>query len=213
MLLYTATGAPNPRRVAVFLAEKKLEVPTRWVSLRDGEQFGEELASKSPDRALPFLELPDGTVISESLAICRCLEALHPEPALFGRDAKEQGLVEMWLRKLELRLYQPTQDALRNSRKGFAGRALPGWREGLPQIAALVERSNIVAAATLRVLDDALEGRDFLVGEAPSMADVVAHTTLLFAQRSKLEAAADLQPYPRLSAWVEAMSQRPGWVE
>lgn len=45
---------------------------------------------------LPALELEDGTTISESVAVCGYLEALYSELNLFGRDAREQAVVEMW---------------------------------------------------------------------------------------------------------------------
>lgn len=209
MKLYTCTGAPNPRRVAVFLAEKGIEVPTRWVSLRDGEQYSAELAELNPDHTLPFVVLDDGTVISESIAVCRYLEATHPAPALFGTDATEKGVVEMWLRRLEIQGYLTVQDAYRNSRSGFAGSALPGYKEGLPQIPELIERSNSVYRRTLGRLDAILADRDFIAGATFSMADILGHTTLAFAKRTKMDAAADLSPWPNLRAWDERIQSRP----
>lgn len=207
--LFTTSGAPNPRRVAVFLIEKGIEMPTRHVSLRDGEHFSKELSALNPDRALPFLVLPDGTVISESIAVCRFLDATHPDPPLFGHDARTRGLVEMWLRILEIQGYLPVQDAYRNSRPAFAGRALPGRSKGVEQIPALVDRGNHVYARTLSRLDEHLDGREFIVDDAVSMADIVAHTTLQFAQRTKMDVAQDLGDWPALREWSERMEARP----
>ncbi|TIP31798.1 MAG: glutathione S-transferase, partial [Mesorhizobium sp.] len=79
--------APNPRRVRVFLAEKGLTVPLVPVDMGALEHRGEEVAQRNPLRRLPVLELDGGTVITESIAICRYFEELHPEPPLFGTGA------------------------------------------------------------------------------------------------------------------------------
>lgn len=208
MQLFTTTRAPNPRRVAMFMADKGIALATREVSLRSGEHQGDELRELNPDCTLPFLALDDGTIIGESLAICRFLEAAHPDPPLFGTTPREQGLVEMWLRILEFQGYLPVQDAYRNSRPGFAGRALPGHRAGVAQIPALVERANLVYARTLARLDARLADQPFVV-DTYSMADIVAFISLDFAQRTRMEVAADLGDWPHLRAWFERMATRP----
>lgn len=207
--LFTARGAPSPCRVAFFLAEKGVTIPTREVSLRDGEHYGEALASLNPDRTVPFLVLDDGGVVCESIAICRYVEACAPSPSLFGESPAQQGHIEMWLRILEIQGYLPVQDAYRNTRRGFAGRALPGRSEGCEQIPALAERANAVYARTLARLDAALDERPYVAGSTFSMADIVAFTTLVFAQRTRMEVALDLEDWPALEAWRARVDARP----
>ena len=94
MKLYDFEMAPNPRRVRMFLAEKGIKVPTEQINTRTKEQFSEAFLKVNPRGTVPVLELDDGTTITESVSICRYFEDLHPEPALFGRDAKEKALEE-----------------------------------------------------------------------------------------------------------------------
>ena len=109
MKLYDVTFAPNPRRVRIFLAEKGIDVPMVQVNLAEGEHKSAEFLEKNPSGKVPVLELDDGTCIGESVAICRYFEALHPQPALFGATPEEKGLIEMWLRRVEINLYIPIE--------------------------------------------------------------------------------------------------------
>ena len=84
MKLYDHATAPNPRRVRVFLAEKGIEVETVAIDLQAGEHKTPEFLTKNMNGQIPVLELDDGSCISESVAICRYFEALHPDPPLFG---------------------------------------------------------------------------------------------------------------------------------
>lgn len=209
MKIYTSPRAPNPRRVHIFIAEKGLDIPTQLVDLGNAEQFSPEYLAINPDAVVPTLVLDDGTPIGESLAICRVLEALHPDPPLFGKDPREQGLVDMWTRRIEIQGYFPTQDAYRNSRRGFQGRALPGTRGDVEQIPALVDRSNATMRRLLSKLDAQLADHPFVVGKDFTIADVVLLTTLDFAVRTKMEAAGDLSPYPNVQRWHAEVSKRP----
>ena len=102
MKLYDGGRAPNPRRVRIFLAEKGITVPTEQVDFGKLEQRSDAYAAINPMQRVPALVLDDGTVIAESIAICRYFEALQPDPPLFGRGALESALVEMWNRRAEL---------------------------------------------------------------------------------------------------------------
>ena len=105
MRLFDGGRAPNPRRVRIYLAEKGIEVPL--VHSRHGGDGarGEAVTVRNPLQRLPVLELDDGTILCESIAICRYFEELHPEPALFGRGALGKARVEMWQRRIELQLF------------------------------------------------------------------------------------------------------------
>ena len=95
MKLYDGGRAPNPRRVRIFLAEKNITVPLEPVDLGSLQHKTEAYAAINPLQRLPALQLDDGTVITESIAICRYIEGLRPEPPLFGRGALEEALVEV----------------------------------------------------------------------------------------------------------------------
>jgi glutathione S-transferase len=105
--LYNSNLAPNPRRVRIFLAEKGLSIPRAEVDLAKLEHKTAEFSAVNPFQTIPVLELDDGTMISESIAICRYVEELYPEPNLFGATPLERATVEMWQRRIELHLMLP----------------------------------------------------------------------------------------------------------
>ena len=199
MKLYTYPGAPNPRRVHVYLAEKGLEIPTERIDIMKRANREPEFLDKNPYGGIPVLELDDGSHLAESVAICRYLEALHPAPPLFGRSAREQGEVEMWIRRAELGLMVPL---------GMV------WAHGSPltarivkQIPALAEQYRGVVARAFETLDRAMGERPFLAGDAYSMADIVLLSGVDFARDLlQIEAQAELKNVKR---WHAAVSARP----
>ena len=110
MKLYSHALAPNPRRVRIFAAEKGIELALQDIDILAGESRTPEFLAKNPSGGVPVLELDDGSCLAESVAICRYLEGLHPEPNLFGRDLREQAQIEMWSRRME-RSCSPQSDA------------------------------------------------------------------------------------------------------
>ena len=201
MKLYTYTGAPNPRRVHIFLAEKGIQIPFEQVDIMKRENKSAEfVANVNVMGAVPALELDDGSHIAESVAICRYLEALHPDPPLFGRDPREQGLVEMWIRRIELNFMVPV---------GMV------WIHGNPLTKAVVKEQIPEVAAQYRkvveryfgFLDEQLAGRRFLAGDAFSVADIGALCTMDFADSFN-----DLRPGPEhehVGRWRTEVSARP----
>src|SRR5262250_2233188 len=107
MKLYNHALAPNPRRVRIFAAEKGMELSLEEVDILAGQSRTPEFLAKNSSGAVPVLELDDGSYLSESVAICRYLEGLHPEPNLLGRDLREQVEIERWNRRMELELFNP----------------------------------------------------------------------------------------------------------
>ncbi|MFA9201794.1 MAG: glutathione S-transferase family protein [Cypionkella sp.] len=174
MIFYDSPNpAPNPRRVRIFAAEKGISLPSRQVSIPQREQKAPEFLAKNPRGQTPALELDDGTVIAESVAICRFLEALHPDPPLFGRTPTEIGLIEMWSRRVELVAMLPVGQVWVHTH-GFTA-ALPGrnteWGEA--------NRPRVADAFAF--FDRALENSAFLAGDRYSMADILLLTTVDFA--------------------------------
>src|ERR1700735_2977531 len=114
MKLYDGGRAPNPRRVRIFLAEKGITVATEQVDLGQLQQRSDAYSAINPMQRVPALVLDDGTVIPESIAICRYFEALQPDPPLFGRGALEIARIEMWNRRLELHLLVAVSHVIRH---------------------------------------------------------------------------------------------------
>ena len=125
MMLYDGGRVPNARRVRMFLAEKGITVPMTPVDLGRNEHKSTAFSALNPLHRVPVLVLDDGTVLTESIAICRYFEELHPEPPLFGTGARERALVEMWQRRLELELFFPIAHVFRHLHPAMATFEVP----------------------------------------------------------------------------------------
>ena len=123
MKLYSHALAPNPRRVRIFAAEKGIELAVQDIDILAGQNRRPEFLAKNPSDGVPVLELDDGSYLAESVAICRYLEGLHPEPNLFGRDLREQAQIEMWNRRMELELFAAIGRTVQNTSPIFQGRS------------------------------------------------------------------------------------------
>jgi glutathione S-transferase len=197
MKLYDGGRAPNPRRVRVFLAEKGITVPTEQVDLGKLEQRSDAFTAVNPMQRVPALVLDDGTVISESIAICRYFEALHPEPPLFGRSALEIALAEMWQRRVELHLLLPVSMVFQHTH--------PAMKIMVdPQVAAWGEANKPRVAQFLQLLDGELKGRQYIAGNAYSVADITAMIAVDFMRVSKLAVPDSLANVKRWHAEVAA---------
>lgn len=199
MKLYDGGRAPNPRRVRVFLAEKGIEVPLVPVDMGKMEHKSETVGALNPLKRLPVLELDDGTVITETVAICRYFEELHPEPALFGRTALEKALVEMWQRRVELSFMFAVQNAFRHLHP-----AMKEWE--IPQVPEWGEVNKPKAVEFMRFLDGELAGRPFIAGQNYSIADITCMITVDFMKPSRIEMPTDLV---NLRRWHGDVSARP----
>jgi glutathione S-transferase len=196
--LFEYTMAPNPRRVRVFLAEKGVEVPSEQVDIAKAENRQPAFLAKNPLGGVPTLELDDGTCISESVAICRYFEELHPKPPLFGTDARDRALVEMWNRRMDLEVFNPIAQVFRNSHVFFKGRI-----EQVPEFGEVCRRS---VTRRLEWLDGELASRDFVAGDRLSIADITAMVGIDFGRVSDIRIAPDQK---NLTRWHESVSSRP----
>ena len=199
MKLYTTTLAPNPRRVRIFMEEKGIEIPVQEISIMEGEHKQEEYKKLSPSSKVPALELDDGTVITESMAICRYLELLHPEPALFGSSKVEQAKIEMESRRIELELMLPIASAFRHTHPAAAALENPQIEEY-----GIAQREN--AINRLNLLDEELGEQKFIAGDDYSVADITALCAIDFGGLAQIEVPSSLV---NLSRWLENMRSRP----
>ncbi len=198
MKLYSNRFAPSPRRLRIFLAEKGLEIPTVEVDLAGNENLDPAFLAINPLGELPALVLDDGRVITESIAACRYLEALHPEPNLFGRDADERAVVDQWTYRVMFRLYEPVRQAFRNTHRFWADRI-----HQVPEFGTLAREA---ALAELKALDAELAGREFLAGARYTFADITALCAIDFGKPSDIRVTGAL---PNLKRWHAAVSARP----
>jgi glutathione S-transferase len=199
MKLYDAGRAPNPRRVRVFLAEKGVTVPVISIDLARLEHKAPAYVAVNPLQQTPALELDDGTVISESIAICRYFEELRPEPPLFGTGALERARVEMWQRRLEFGLLGTVAAVFRHLHPAMA-------EMEVPQVAAWGETNKPRVIEFLRFLDGELADRRFIAGDRFSVADITGLVGLDFMKPAKLSLPDDLSNVRR---WHAELAARP----
>ena len=199
MILYGAPNpAPNPRRVRIFLAEKGIDLPETRIDMMKREHKSPEHKARNSLGQVPTLVLDDGTAISETVAICRYFEEIQPDPPLFGTGAVGKAQVDMWIRRVEFQVMQPVGNF---------------WRHAHPRTAALLtqykdfgEANRDTYAGGLKWLDRELAERPFIAGDAYSMADICALSTVDFAEWIGLSIPDELG---NLKAWHARVSSRP----
>lgn len=199
MKLFDGGRAPNPRRVRVFLAEKGIEVPLVPVDMAAMQHRQKEVTARNPLQRLPVLELDDGTVLTESVAICRYFEELHPEPALFGKCALGKAQVEMWQRRMELNLMFCVAQAFRHIHP-----AMKEWE--VPQIPEWGEANKPKALQFLELLDHELENREFVASDEFSIADITGLIAVDFMKPARIALPQELRHVDR---WYRAVAGRP----
>ena len=207
MKLYDSKLAPNPRRVRMFMAEKGIECETAQVDIIQGENLSDDFLAINPRGVLPTLVLDDGTVLDESVAICRYLEEIQPQPPLMGTDPVSKAHIEARQRHMEFDGLMGAAEAFRNSFPGFANRGLPGNAGAVDAVPELVERGKNTVQRFYERLDEALAQSEFVAGDAFTIADITALCTIDFA------AGAARLPIPddceNLKRWHAAVSARP----
>ena len=199
MKLYDGGRAPNPRRTRIFLAEKGISLPTEQVDIMTKQHKTPEYTAMNPLQRIPSLLLDDGTVISESIAICRYFEALRPDPPLFGVGAKEIAEVEMWNRRCEMNFMFCVASVFRHLH--------PSMKElEVPQLPEWAEANKPRVAWFLELLDRELATREFIAGDRYSVADITALVTVDFMKPARLTVPDALTNVKR---WHAAVSARP----
>jgi glutathione S-transferase len=196
-ILQTRT-APNPRRVRIFLAEKGIEVPYEELDILKDLKTP-DYTRLNPFQRVPVLVLDDGTPIAETMAICRYFEETKPEPALFGKGARQRAIIEMWNRRMELGLLACVAQAFRHLHPAAA-------QLEVPQVAAWGEANKPRAQEILQIMDRELATRRFIAGDEYSVADVTALVAVDFAKPARVERPAGLD---NLARWHQEVSARP----
>ena len=202
MKLYVFPIAPNPTKVRLYLAEKTaggamIDLPQVTVNLREGEQRGPAHLARNPIGKLPVLELEDGSYLIESLAIIEYLEECYPDPPMIGRTALERARVRELERIAELGVLLPVGRIVHatNSPLGFAPN---------PGVAA---HFRSVLPDALRVLDERLsDGRPFVSGDRPSIADCTLAAAFQFARFGGVEIDPEFQ---NLAQWNARYREHP----
>lgn len=163
------------REVRIFLHEKRLRIPAVDLDMMSGENRRTEFMAKNPAGQLPALELDDGSMVAESVAICELLEDLHPAPALIGSTPAEKAQTRMWQRRIELGITENIYNGWRFS----DGQQF--WKTRGRVIAEAADGLKATARDKLVWLDGLMGDREFVVGDRFTLADILLLVGLDFA--------------------------------
>jgi glutathione S-transferase len=207
MKLYDMDKAPNPRRVRMFLAEKGIAVERVEIDIMAGGNLQPDFLAINPRGTLPVLVLDDGTVLDESIAICRYLEAVQPEPNLFGRTPLEIARIESAQRHMELDGMYAIAMIHRNVAPHFVTRSAPGSAGiGTTQIPELAVRGEQLTRRFFADLETTLARQEYVAGDRFSVADITGYICTAFARWVKLAPGDDM---PNIARWRTAIAARP----
>lgn len=200
MKFYDSLG-PNPKLVRMFAAEKGFSFPQiEKVDIMAGANRQEPYLSKNPSGQMPALELDDGRVIAETVAICEYIEEQKPKPALIGESAGDRAETRMWTRRVEWKIVQPLADGFR-----FA-EGLPLFKARIRTLPEAADGLKAIARDGLAWLDGQIAGRDTIVPKRITLADLVLFAFLEFGG----SVGQPLDPaLKNLAAWFEKLKSRP----
>ena len=206
MKLYTFAPAANALRVEMFLREKKLKLETISVNVREDELFKEPYNSMNPFNCIPFLELDNGTIITETISICRYLDEQSNSSKLFGNDTEERAIIDMWNRRIELDGFLPLLHSVRNKTSFFKGKVVPGTRTSITQSPEIVERGIEMFDILLNRIEPHLSKNKFLLGDKFTIADITSHFMFNLSNMLKIDFG---QKYKNVYRWKSDLEKRP----
>ena len=206
MKLYTFAPAANALRVEMFLREKELKLETISVNVREDELFKEPYNSMNPFNCIPFLELENGTIITETISICRYLDEQFNSSKLFGNDKEERAIIDMWNRRIELDGFLPLLHSVRNKTSFFKGKVVPGTRTNIAQSPEIVERGIEMFDILLNRIEPHLSKNKFLLGDKFTIADITSHFMFNLSNMLKIDFG---QKYKNVYRWKSDLEKRP----
>jgi glutathione S-transferase len=198
MKIYDFVGAPNPKKLRVYLAEKGLQIPCVPVNIVTAENRTPEFLKKNPLGGLPVLELDDGSCLTESLAIIEYLEELNPKPSMIGTNPRERARVRELERIADLGVLGGVGAYFQNTHPFMAQR--------FKQSPDAAENAKGRIATSLKVLDAAIGGKPFVTGERPTIADCTLLAALEFAEFAQAPVDGSVKNVHR---WYEEFKKRP----
>jgi len=198
MKIYDFVGAPNPKKLRVYLAEKGLSIPSEQVNIMSGENRTPEFQKKNPLSGLPVLELDDGSHLTESLVIMNYLEDLHPSPSMVGSNPTERARVRELERICELGVLNQVGTIFQNTHPFMAGR--------MKQSPEAAENARGRLATNLKVIDERIGNNPFVAGSKPSIADCTLYAACDFAEF----AGVTIDPaFKNVARWRASFKERP----
>jgi glutathione S-transferase len=199
MKFYNSLG-PNPRCVRMFMAEKGITLPAVEINLLAAENRKPPYTDKNPGGQMPALELDNGSLLAETVAICEYLEEKHPTPALVGTTAEERAETHMWQRRIELNI---TENMYNGFRYAEGLQLFKDRMHCLPEAAAGLKA---IVQEKLEWLDKLMEGKQFIVGNRFTLVDIILFSALDFGAGVGQTINPNLK---NMTAWFDRVAARP----
>ena len=192
--MYTVIGSPKTRAFRVMWMLEELGVPYENVKINTtGDSRTPEFLRINPNGHVPVLQ-EDGLTLCESLAINLYLARKY-DKGLWPKTIEEEGRAFQWSLWAVTEIEDPILTALRHRL------LLPEDQRDPKQAEAAAQKFT----GPLKVLNDALSGNAYLVGEAFSVADLNVAGVMLLAKAAKF----DIASAPNVQAWMERCTTRP----
>ncbi len=191
---------PNPRVVRMFLLEKGVEVASEEVDILDGETHRTPYLDRNPTGLSPSLELDDGTILGETVAICELIEDFHPKPVILGADPIARARSRMWYRRVELLITEHMYNAFRY------GHAYELFRDRTYCIPEAAEGLKEKARVGRHWLDSLMHNHEFITGDTLNLADIILYCCWDFTKDLGQPIETELK---NLYPWYQRMSERP----
>lgn len=198
MKLYAFPTSSASYRVRIVLHLKGIPFETVTVSLPDKEQRRAPYLRINPQNRVPALELDDGTVLTQSLAIIDYLEQMHPEPPVFPADPVTRARA-LAIAQIVASEIQP----LNNSSVTDYVRDIFGMDQaGLDKWMAHFMRAGFAA------IEQLIDGNHYAFGLDPTIADVCLVPQVFNAHRYKI----DISDFPKISAVADIANAHPAFA-
>ena len=199
LTLYSAWRATAPYRVRIGLKLKDLDYDYVGVDLLGGEQHKPAYRAVNRQRLTPALDLGDGDVMTQSLAILEWLDETHPEPALLPGDARTRARIRAMAMVIACDVHP-----LNNTR---VSRALEAMDVSPVRRAKWTERWIVDGFQTLEPII-AEYGKGFAFGDTPTLADCCLIPQIYSANRFGVS----LEPFPAIAAVAEHAAAHPAFI-
>ena len=204
MRLYDYFRSSAAYRVRIALNVKGIVPDERtYVHLRMGSQRAQDYLALNPQGLVPALELDDGSVLTQSLAIIEYLDETHPEPPLLPADPVARACVRAIALSIACEIHPLNNLRVLNYLIGTMGvsrEQKDGWYRYWIDVG--------FEALEKTLARDAATGR-FCHGDAPTLADVCLVPQMANARRFEI----DLSPYPTLIRIESACNALPAFAQ
>ena len=199
MRYYDSLG-PNPRALRMFLLEKGLDLPKIDVDLLGAENRRGSYLEKNPGGQLPALELDDGRVLGETVAIYEYLEEKHPRPPLIGATPEERAETRMWARRIELNITEHLYNGFRYAE------GIELFRERMRVLPEAADGLKAIVRDKLAWLDGLMGKKRFVAGDRFTIADIMLYVALDFGGTVGQPLDPELA---HVRAWMARIGERP----